>query len=127
MEEVRNEQTTLVCDRGTAGALRRSPSGTYCRFPSFTIPGTPFTYDPANGDLLMDIFVSNSGNQTVFLDARNGTAAGVFSRMHDFGSEFNDWGLVTGFNAAAAVPEPSTYVMLVGGLLALAGWRRRSS
>ncbi len=61
--------------------------------------GTEFDYDPAAGDLLVDI---ERTNQVVFsgsgnLDARNGTAAGQFSRAHNFDSGFQNYGLKTEF------------------------------
>jgi hypothetical protein len=93
-------------------------------FPSFTVSGTGFAYDPANGNLLVDIFVSNAGGGTVFLDARNGSGTGATSRMHDFGCCFEGWGLVTGFNVTV-VPEPSTYATFAAGLAGLAFLRRR--
>ncbi len=97
-------------------------------FPSFTVNGTPFNYDPSDGNLLLDIFVTYNGG-TVIQEAQldfNGAAGGVFSRMHDFGSGFVGRGLVTGFNEGPTdVPEPSSYVMLAGGLLLLLAGRRR--
>lgn len=96
-------------------------------FPSFTVVGTPFTYNPGSGNLLLDMFVTNSTSSgTVFLDSRTGDAGGVFSRMHDFGGGTTGYGLVTGFNESGAVPEPATYAMLAGGLLLLLAGRRRN-
>ncbi len=104
--------------------------------PSFTINITPFAYDPTQGNLLLTIFKTNitSGSFTVFLDARNGSAGGVFSRKYSLDSTttadnqgFDDsWGLVTGFETAA-VPEPHSIVMAITGAvlgLGLSRWRR---
>ncbi|MBW2293484.1 MAG: hypothetical protein JRG94_14405, partial [Deltaproteobacteria bacterium] len=61
--------------------------------------GAEFDYDPAGGDLLVDIGRSNqvpsSGRGLV--DVRQGTAAGQMSRAHDFGGGFENIGLKTGF------------------------------
>lgn len=90
--------------------------------------GRPFDYDPANGNLLMDIHVSNEvGSGGAFYDARSGTATGVFSRYQNFSSGTEGFGLVTQFTFdPVVVPEPSTVVLLLGGLggLVLATLRR---
>ena len=102
-----------------------SLSGGVLRF----ILSTPFTYNPADGNLLMDV-ASPENEETDFLrlDARNGTALGLFSRAETPGfgdpASFLGWGLVTGFSTAS-IPEPSTWAMtLVGfGGLGYAGFR----
>lgn len=91
---------------------------------SFT--GGPFNYNPANGNLLLDIQSSISQSGDTFLDARNGDAGGVFSRQHNFGASFDNWGLVTEFQSArSVVPEPSTYALMGAGLLGLVAVQRR--
>ncbi len=120
---------------GADDALFAVFAGGGSAFPSFTVSGAPFSYNPLNGNLLLDIFVSSGNCCTVYLDARNGDANGVFSRMYDYGTGTAGYGLVTGFNKPAvpypppvaplAVPEPSTYVMLAGGLWLLLAARRR--
>lgn len=97
---------------------------------TYTISGTPFSYDPMNGNLLMDVQVSNQdlvpnggGNgyfwadYTGTLTQRNyvlgGGGAGAGS---DLGA------LVTTFN----VPEPTQFAAVFASLgLAWAGWRRQ--
>jgi hypothetical protein len=80
--------------------------------------GRPFYYDPANGNLLMDIHVSNEvGSGGAFYDARSGTATGVFSRYQNFSAGSQGYGLVTQFTFdPLPVTEPSTIVLVLGGL-----------
>lgn len=108
--------------------------------PSFTLNITPFHYDPTGGNLLLTIFKTNitTLGGSVLLDARNGTAGGLFSRKYsvtstttaDNGGFDSNWGLVTGFETGAtpAVPEPSSITMAITAAvlgLSLAARRRR--
>ncbi len=87
----------------------------------------PFLYNPALGNLLLDVRNFGAGTTTVF-DAVNATGDGV-SRVYNQnvnGTTGNpdSAGLVTGF---VIVPEPGTAMLLAGGgtLLALFGGCRR--
>jgi hypothetical protein len=87
---------------------------------------TPFSYDPLNGNLLIDIYSADASRTSdfLFMDARNLTADGLFSRAMTPGccGGFADHGLVTGFST---VPEPSTWALILLGFaaLGLAGYR----
>jgi hypothetical protein len=93
--------------------------------------GFGFFYDPALGNLLLDIRVSGTGppprfEEAAYYRANIGDADGAFSRAHNFGAGFEDSGLQTQFvGVAAAVPEPGTIVLVTTGLLAIAIRRRR--
>lgn len=97
---------------------------------TLTFDGTNFNYDPANGNLLVDIARSNyvPGTGFAFLDARNGDFGTDSSRAHNFGSGFDSFGLRTAFNlpGTAKVPDSgSTGLLLasaIGGCLLI---RRR--
>ena len=64
---------------------------------------TPFLYDPARGNLLVDIVISPG---TVFPHAlgasyqARSSAFGIMSRYHDFGTGFIGYGLITEFEFA---------------------------
>jgi hypothetical protein len=89
----------------------------------------PFTYDPTQGNLLMDVYSAdaNQPGTLLFLDTNgeNGGNGGIFSRGYGAGNVENNYGLVTGFSTGSAVPEPSTWAMVVLGFagLAFAGFR----
>jgi hypothetical protein len=90
--------------------------------------GDAFHYDPTQGNLLLDIQISgfsHSGlsNWSSF-EARDGDAGGLFSRAHDFGSGFNDYGLVTEFEAVP-VPAPSAFVLSSVGFGLIRCMRKR--
>jgi PEP-CTERM motif len=97
---------------------------------SFSIAGSPYTYNPSTGNLVMQIVVTNQqikdgGGQ--YLDADEG---GPFSR-YVTGSGFapfsDNVGLVTQFTVD--VPEPSTWAMMLIGfaVIGLMTYRRRKS
>lgn len=106
-------------------------------FPSFTINTSLFNYDPTAGNLLMTIFKTGatSSGGSVFNDARNGTAGGLFSRKYSLSSTTtadnagfdSNWGLVTGFETAPAnaVPAPAGLLLAMTGLPLLVGMMRR--
>ena len=84
---------------------------------------TLFNYNPAAGNLVLTIkeFGLNSGGG-IQLDADKNK--GVTNlRMSSYPYDFNQ-GLVTGFNDIAAVPEPATWAMMMGGF-ALIGFSMR--
>ena len=71
-----------------------------------------FNYDPTKGNLLLTIRNNDySSGNNLFLDADVGNP-NINFRMSSYPYDFNT-GLVTGFTAA--VPEPSTWAMLILG------------
>ena len=95
--------------------------------------GFGFNYDPALGNLLLDMRVSGTGSRPLFQDAAYfraniGDADGAFSRAHNFGAGFENSGLQTQFMVTAVtVPEPATIALVTTGLLAIAVRRIRWS
>lgn len=84
-----------------------------------------FNYDPSQGNLVLtvkDFDFGSGGNLFLDVDKNVGT-----TNMRDsaFAYDYNQ-GLVTGFNDFAAVPEPATWGLLIGGFgLVGAAMRRR--
>ena len=87
---------------------------------TLSFSGTPFRYDPSQGNLLLDIVVANGSEQSPVANfqAAGGTANGIFSRYHNFGSGTIGYGLVTRFDYSS-VPEPATLWLLIVPLLCL--------
>jgi len=103
------------------------PDGTFTQVYSGTLPSlangklefalsTAFNYNPADGYLMLTTYNPNlSGDGNLFLDfdQNNPQINGRFSAFR-----YDAWnqGLVTGFNEqVSAVPEPSTWAMMILG------------
>ncbi len=95
--------------------------------------GTPFAYDPANGDLLLDI-----SHPTISLFFSQATYIGDYTpvlqsvaRNFSFAASGPGFvldqnvGLLTVFNANGAVPEPASWAMLIAGFGMIGAMQRR--
>jgi len=99
--------------------------------PSFTLSGTPFFYDPALGNLLLQVnFAASGGESFTFFDSNEENR--LFSRAYSFAGGLADSrGLVTQFDfqPIQPIPEPSTLILIGSGLLGACArrWRTRST
>jgi hypothetical protein len=88
-----------------------------------------FNYNPANGYLMLTVYnpgLSGDGNLFLDVDRDNANTNGRFSAYNY--QAFNQ-GLVTGFNEqVSAVPEPSTWAMMILGFAGVGflAYRRRN-
>lgn len=108
-----------------SGTLQPLLSGNMLRF----VFAAPFQFDPSKGNLLLSFNFESfiSPDEAVLFRANLGDAGGVYSRVHDFGDGFAGYGLVTRFETGTigAVPEPSTWAMLIIGFGLVGGAMRR--
>jgi len=95
----------------------------------FTISGLGFNYNPAAGNLLLDIQrtpllpPSGVGSGGIAFDGLAGTASGTYSWMHNYSPlVFPGFGLMTDFSDA--VREPGTVALMGAGILSLIVIRR---
>jgi hypothetical protein len=93
---------------------------------------TPFTYDPSKGNLLLDVQIDYGDTEGLIYFDSNGEG-GLASRALfpvNGGGYADDEAIVTGFSGTSAVPEPSTWAMMLIGFASLAyawGTTRRTA
>jgi hypothetical protein len=98
--------------------------------PTLTFNGSAFRYDPMDGNLLMDIFITAVGEDGDAFFAYDATSS-ESSRAYEQGGlgTTDTKSLVTEFTyekaPVTATPEPATAPLLATGIIGLAGWRRR--
>jgi hypothetical protein len=96
----------------------------------FVIPITPFVYDPAKGNLLLDVNISSSTGNVVTFEA---TSDAVTSRVYNSGGSGTptintDYGLVTTFSSAtSSVPEPGIFALILIFASGVFVFRRRTA
>jgi PEP-CTERM motif len=105
---------------------------------------TPFLYNPADGNLLLDVTipsgatVSGGGFGFLTFDTVNTVDDGIYSVVNVSDGDattgtLSTAGAITAFSVGSvgtlAVPEPSTWIMMVTGfgILSAAMWKRRSA
>jgi hypothetical protein len=129
----------------TAIKRTRKPAGGFGLDPASPqaepLCGTILMYDPADGNLLLDVTipsgatVSGQGFGFLTFDTVNTIDDGIYSVVNigDGGAAsgtLSTADAITAFSvSSAAVPEPSTWLMVITGfgILGAAMWRRRSA
>lgn len=83
--------------------------------------GGSFIYDPTAGNLLLDMAISDITGSGFAAIAATSNSGGLFSRSHDFGSGFANYGAIATFeyNEISEVPLPASVLLLGLGMAAL--------
>jgi hypothetical protein len=102
---------------------------------SLGFTGTPFDYNPAEGNLLLTVTVANPADHglTLFLDQSSTTTQTTFAYFGIVNGKPVEGGngaggLITGFTVSSgslSTPEPSSVLLMLGGVALIALRRRR--
>jgi hypothetical protein len=101
--------------------------GTFTPGLSYTFVGNTFTYDPALGNLLLDVISSGTPSDSNALAYSNASGDAMSNLYHPLGGgafTTGTNGLVTQFSESA-VPEPSTWALLILGFFAIGSVMRQ--
>jgi PEP-CTERM motif len=88
---------------------------------------TPFLYNPANGNLLLDVFINSSSAPTslFYVAGSSSTSSRVFTAPATGVTTADSLSLRTRFTTATPVPEPSTLALFGTGLFGVINYRYR--
>jgi len=112
--------TDFNANRGTDNTLFGSFALGGVAPATLAFAGPAFFYNPASGNLLVDIRSSITSSGHAGFWANNGDAGGVYSRAQNFGDGFAGYGLQTQFVSVTTSPEPATLLLVASGLAGIA-------
>ena len=116
-QPVNGLSTNPAANKGTL----LSNFGTFTPGLSYRFVGNSFTYDPSMGNLLFDVIASGTpsdSNALAYSNASGDAMSNLFRSGGTGAFTTSSNGLVTRF-ASTAVPEPSTWALLILGLFAM--------
>ena len=112
----------LSTNPATNATTLLSDFGTFTPGLSYTFVGNSFNYDPALGNLLMQVMSSGTpgdSNALAFSNANNDAMSNLYRPLGGGALTTGTNGLVTRFANTPAVPEPSTWAMMLLGFFAV--------
>ena len=99
-----------------------SDFGTFTPGLSYTFVGNSFNYDPALGNLLMQVNSTNTpsdSNALAYSAATNDAMSNLYRPLGGGALTTGTNGLITRFSNTPAVPEPSTWTLMLFGFFAV--------
>ena len=135
-DNIGRDNSTVFSGTLTIGSNFTAGAGGTRAFDIFVDFQNPFFYNPANGNLLLDITNSDMANNNIGIffeaaDQLGDSVSRAFSSERfpeaNIATNVDSLGLVTQFSTAT-VPEPSLFVLMLGmGMATLARRKKRTS
>ena len=118
----------LSTNPATNATTLLSNFGTFTPGLSYTFTGSSFNYDPALGNLLMQVTSSGTpsdSNALAYSNASNDAMSNLYRPLSGGALTTGTNGLVTRFSSGEPVPEPSTWALMLVGFFAIGAVARQ--